>query len=79
MRGSALRRRVASQPSITGSERSMRMMSGVWSRARCKASRPLAASAASNPEELEILAIHLRASGVVVYKQHPLPRLRFIH
>ncbi len=49
VRSSALGRRVASQPSMTGSDRSMTMTSGRVSKALASASSPLPASATRKP------------------------------
>ena len=70
MRWSALSRRVASQPSITGSDRSIRMMSGVVVDGALQRLHAVAGLDDVEAGELEVLAVHLARVRIVVHEQH---------
>ena len=73
VRSSAFSRRVASQPSITGSDRSIRMMSGVVVDGALQRLHAVAGLDDVEAGELEVLGVHLARVGIVVDEQHARP------
>ena len=67
---SALSRRVASQPSITGSDKSIRMISGALSIGALERLDAVARLHDVEPRKLEVLGVHFARIGVVVDDEH---------
>ncbi len=70
VRLSAFSRRVASQPSITGNDKSIRMMSGARVDGALQRLHAIAGLDDVEAREFEIFGVHLTRIGVVVNQQH---------